>query len=175
MEAVDPVKVNEPKNGYSNTPGEQYLDSATQQGFGDDLNKVKPAQYKQKLGDNPRAADTIKETKRLSKAFKSFKIMEGACEWSSTKELAKLVDEAIQDQGHDLSATVTRTMFKTAMEFLLDNNVPQAVDEIMSSFSDHNGGERRDHDFTAQDLQEELEAIMASCAVEKSDGATFTI
>ena len=30
MEAVDPVKVNEPKNGYSNTPGEQYLDSATQ-------------------------------------------------------------------------------------------------------------------------------------------------
>ena len=171
MEAVAPVKVDEPGHTYSNTPEEQYLDSATQQNFGDDLHKVKPAQYKQKAGDNPRAAETIKEEARLTKQFKKFKVMEGASEWSSVKELSSLVDEAIKDQGNDLSSTVTRSMFKSAVDAMLDSNVGQAIDIIMSQFSDHNGGERRDHDAYADELEEELNAILASCAIERSDGA----
>jgi hypothetical protein len=171
MEAVEPREVDQPKNSYANTPEEQYLDSATQQNFGDDLHKVKPAQYKQRAGDNPRSAEALKEEKRLAAQFKAFKINEGAMEWSSTKELARLVDDAIKDQGNDLSSTVTRAMFKQSMDFLLDGNVPSAVDVIMSEFSDHNGGERRDHDAYADDLTDELNAILASCAIEKSDGA----
>lgn len=175
MEAVEPVKVDTPKNTYSNTPNEQVLDSATQQGFGNDLHKVKSSQYKQKDGDNPRADATIKEQARLTRAFKKLKLTEGADQWSNIKELAKMVDETIKDQGSDLSSTVTRTMFKEAIELLLAGNMMGAVDCIMGEFSDHNGGERRDHDAYAHDLAEDLQFIMDSSSIEKSAGVATAI
>ena len=63
LEAVDKVekpKVNEPGQGYANTPKEQTLDMTTMNNMGNDLHKKKNAQFRSKAGDNPRAMTPVK-------------------------------------------------------------------------------------------------------------------
>jgi len=82
LEAVDGTpQVDEPKNGYANTPDEQTMDSSTQQNFGDDLHKKKSFQHPSRDGDNPRASKRMEEYKlaedKLTAAFEKFKLNEG--------------------------------------------------------------------------------------------------
>jgi hypothetical protein len=167
LEAVDVPKVDHPKKAYANQPNEQTLDSATQQNFGDDLHKKKSYQHPSRDGDNARASKLIQynlEEKRLSVAFKKFKLNESAeaDKWSSRKELYNLVDQAIGNAGPDLHYSVTKEYMMAAIERILDGDTMGATDELMQDFTDHNGGERRDHDIYAEELNDELDWIVSN-------------
>lgn len=167
LEAVDVPKVDEPKNAYANSPHEQTLDSATQQNFGNDLNKKKSYQHPSRDGDNARASKLIAynlEEKRLSVAFKKFKLNESSesDKWSGRKQLYKLVDQAVHNAGDDLHYSVTKEYMMAAIEFIMDGDTMSATQELMQDFTDHNGGERRDHDVYAEELSDELDWIISN-------------
>ena len=167
LEAVDGTpKVDEPKNGYANTPDEQTLDSSVQQNFGDDLHKKKSFQHPSRDGDNPRASKKMEEYRlaedRLSKAFEKFKLneaMEPNQPWTTKKELAALLDAAIKDTGV-LDQIISPEDFSRVLGMMLDQDSSSATDFLMGEYSDHNGGTPRDWYAIAEDLAEELEEIV---------------
>lgn len=167
LEAVDGTpKVDEPKDGYANTPDEQTLDSATQQNFGDDLHKKKSFQHPSRDGDNPRASKKMEEYKlaedKLTAAFEQFKLNEGMepnQPWSTKKELAALLDDAIKDTGV-LNQIISPEDFDRALGMMMDQDYAAATDFLMGEYSDHNGGTPRDWYVIANDLAEELEEIV---------------
>jgi len=168
LEAIDGTpKVDEPKKTYANTPNEQTLDSATQQNFGRDLHKKKSFQSISKAGDNTQAGRlqlyTLEE-KRLTNAFKKFKLLESSDtdKWSSKKELYRLIDQAVNNAGSDLHYSVTKEYIMRAIELVMDNDTMSATQELMQDFTDHNGGERRDHDVYAEELNDELDFILSN-------------
>ena len=163
LEAIDAPEVDHPKRSYANTPGEQTLDSATQQNFGRDLNKKKPKQFKYKPGDNSRAARMHEyrlEEDRLTKAFRKFKLNESADSWSKKREGAKLLDDAIKDAG--LEWVISHEIFNMALNSIMDGDWDSACDIIMGEYSDHNGGEPRNWQAIADDLCDDLEYIVSS-------------
>jgi len=167
LEAVDGTpQVDEPKNGYANTPDEQTMDSSTQQNFGDDLHKKKSFQHPSRDGDNPRASKRMEEYKlaedKLTAAFEKFKLNEGMepnQPWTTKKELAALLDAAIKDTGV-LNQIISPEDFSRALGMMLDQDYASATDFLMGEYSDHNGGTPRDWYAIAEDLAEELEEIV---------------
>ena len=167
LEAVDVPKVDQPKKAYANTPGEQTLDSATQQNFGDDLHKKKAYQHPSRDGDNAMASKLHQynlEEQRLKKAFKKFKLNEGSDDtWSTKKECSALLDQAIKNTGV-LDSIITPEDFHTALGMMMDSSLIGQAETVttflMTEYTDHNGGTPRNWSAISEDLEEELQDIV---------------
>ena len=175
LEAVKAPEVDQPKATYANTPGEQTLDSATQQNFGTDLHKKKPAQYKQKAGDNPRADKTDLE-EALTRKFEKFKLTESAGSdetWSSEAELFDWIDHTLA--AGPLQSLVAPGDVESAVDDIMAGDVEGAVDTLMREYTDHNGGRMRNHRAVENELRDSLEAIAnarADVALETAGDST---
>ena len=160
LEAVKAPEVDKPKATYSNTPGEQTLDSATQQNFGDDLHKKKPAQYKQKAGDNARADKTELE-EALTAKFNKFKLNESALrkgmKWDTRRELADLIGDALREA--DLDGVLGHENFNEALRLMWEGDWNEATDYLMQYYTGGDGGEPRNWQAIADDLADNLEYI----------------
>jgi hypothetical protein len=169
LEAVDSPKVDLPKSGYANTPKEQTLDSAIQQGMGNDLHKSKPFQQKRTPGDNPRAAEMreykLKEEARLTSAFNKFKLNESADlsanTWETGRELGKILRSFI-DKDDDLEHIVGREQFANAHKHLMMGHGTQAVTDLMANYTDRDGGDMHDDQMVFDGILEDLNRILSN-------------
>ena len=141
------------------------MDSATQQNFGNDLNRKKSFQHPSRDGDNPRAskltAYTIEEA-RLTKAFRKFKLNESPenSTWATKRELSQWLDAAIKSISV-INELISPEEFNQALELMLDDNIEATVDMLMQNYTDHNGGEMRNAQIIGDDLFDELDYIKA--------------
>lgn len=165
LEAVDAPEVDEPKDGFANSPNEQTLDSATQQNFGDDLHKKKSKQFKYKPGDNPRAAKMHEyklQEDRLTDAFDKFKLVESALrkgmKWDTRKELSELVWDAVQETG-ELADVISNDEFNIAVQYMWDSQFEDATMHLMQYYATQDGGEPRNWQAISDDLADNLEYI----------------
>jgi len=169
LEAVDGTpKVDSPKSGYANTPNEQTLDSATQQNFGNDLNKKKSYQHPSRDGDNPRASAMteykLKEEKRLTAAFERFKLNESVSidtKWSSDRELAKILQTMIKNDD-DLEYNVGKPEFDKAHFDMMAGDASAAADNLLSRVTTGDDHARNDFHIIRNEIIDALEGILAN-------------
>jgi len=175
LEAVDGTpKVDEPEKGYANTPGEQTLDSATQQNFGRDLNKKKSYQHPSRDGDNAMAsklhAYTLEE-ERLTREFKKLKLDESSLrkgkKWDTRRELADLIGDALREA--DLDGVLGHENFNEALRLMWEGDWNEATDYLMQYYATSDGGEPRNWQAIAEDLADNLEYIATDLKEKEED------